>query len=357
MKRERLVYIDVIRFLAMLLVILAHSCSVALIKRPKVPEWNVVNAIVVVTEIAVPLFFMISGSTILNSDKTYSLKYLFKHRLVKILVPFFVWSVISAYVVRILSGQIEFNDMWNSILQMYHKPVLEAYWFVYPLIALYLLSPLLKAMVDNISENLLNYLIVIWLIINILFPAVVKAEPRSVGIYFDSYRLGRVVASQSLGYFLLGYKLTMMRHHRINLPLNLLGIIGLLAINITISFVSMDKQFRWLTILSTVNIPLIVTLIYMSFRALEPYYHRWFASLIGAIAPLTYGVYLIHGIIIEAVQDFVKHASFGYVFALTTVSSMLIIFVLDKIPFVRRIFTWFEAISLRKRTYVRYNKL
>lgn len=324
----------------MLLVVLAHSCAVVILKDKGDVEWGVANSLVAVTEIAVPLFFMISGSMLLNSEKTYSLKYLFKHRLVRILVPFLVWSVISAYAVRFLEDpHPNLNHALNSVLMMYHKPVLIAYWFIYPLIAIYLLSPLLKAMVDHIDDTMLNYIVILWLIINILLPTIVRTTPASFGVFFDSYKSGRIIMSTSLGYFLLGYKLTRGRHRKINVWLNWGLIIALLAINIWISFLSLDKNLRFLGILFNLNIPLIATLLYMSMRALEPHYPRWFGRLIEDIAPLTYGVYLIHGLVIEMIQKFIKHAHFGYVFALATVVSMLVIMILSKIPGIRRIFT------------------
>lgn len=338
MKKKRLVYIDVIRFFAMLLVVLAHSCATLILVRPNNLNWQVANSLVVVTEIAVPLFFMISGSSILTSEKTYSLKYLFKHRLVRILIPFFVWSVIAAFVNALIENNIKIDPV-NNILLMYHKPVLIAYWFIYPLITLYLLSPLLKAMVNSVDDGMLTYLLIIWLVFNILLPEIVKTTPHSLGIYFDGYRSGRVIMSQSLGYFILGYRLTRGKHRRINPWLNSLLIIALLAINIVISFISLDKHFQAWSILATVNIPIIAILVYLSLRSLEPHYPRWFARLIEAIAPLTYGVYLIHGIVILILEQFIKYTNYGYIFAATVVISLLIILILHSIPLIRRIFT------------------
>jgi len=96
MKHKRIVYIDVIRVVAMFLVILAHACSARYAVRDGSSSWNMVNLLVVVTEVAVPLFFMISGATILNSKRTTDIKYLYKHRLVRLVIPFMIWSVISS---------------------------------------------------------------------------------------------------------------------------------------------------------------------------------------------------------------------------------------------------------------------
>lgn len=322
----------------MILVVLSHSCATLLSHKTHDLNWSVANSLVVVTEVAVPLFFMISGSTILNSQKTYSLKYLFRHRLVRIMVPFIVWSVISAFGYSLINHHAAL-DPWERILLMYHKPVLIAYWFIYPLIALYLLSPLLKAMVSRVDDGMLTYLLVIWMIFNIVLPQVVSNTPHSIGVYFDVYPMGKVIFSRSLGYFILGYRVTRGKHRRINPWLNSLLIIILLAINIVISFVTLDKSMQLWNILAAINLPIIVILIYLSLRALEPHYPRWFAGMIEAAAPTTYGVYLMHGITIFTIQEFVKPTNYGYIFALTLVACVLVILILSHIPFVRRVFT------------------
>jgi len=222
---------------------------------------------------------------------------------------------------------------------MYHRPVLIAYWFVYPLIALYLLSPLLKAMVSRVDDGMLTYLLILWMIVNIILPEVVKTTPHSLGIYFDAYPNGRVIVSQSIGYFILGYRVTRGKHRRINPWLNSLLMIVLMAVNIVISFVSMDKQYNYLNIISVINIPIIAILIYLALRSLEPHYPRWFAWVIEKFAPLTYGVYLVHGITILTIQQFIGYTNFGYVFGVSLGISLLIILILHSIPGVRRIFT------------------
>lgn len=66
MKSKRVIYIDVIRVVAMILVVLAHACSVRIATPDHSFSWSVTNVLVGITEVAVPMFFMISGATILN---------------------------------------------------------------------------------------------------------------------------------------------------------------------------------------------------------------------------------------------------------------------------------------------------
>lgn len=94
----------------MFLVVLAHACASKLQNRNGSVTWDVANSLVIITEVAVPLFFMISGATILNSKKTTSIEYLFKHRLPRVLVPFIIWSIITAYVARQIDGTYTYHS-------------------------------------------------------------------------------------------------------------------------------------------------------------------------------------------------------------------------------------------------------
>ncbi|MBL3531780.1 acyltransferase [Companilactobacillus zhachilii] len=336
MKRKRIIYIDVIRVVAMMLVVLAHSLAARLATRDNSLNWDISNMLVVITEIAVPLFFMISGATILNSRKTKDVGYLFSHRLPRVLVPFLIWSVISAFVSRKIDGVFTYHDFFHSVLLMYHQPVLIAYWFIYPLVSLYLLSPLLKAMVEGMDEKLLNYLLILWLIISMFLPALVGVLPKNISMYFDGYTVGKVVFSSSLGYFILGYKLTQSQHEKTNSLQLLVIAVVLMAINVIIAFVSLKPNFQFLSVISVVNIPFIAALTFKVLKSYEGRYHKWFIRLTEILAPLTYGVYLVHGLSIGVVQKMsgVNHYLITFFFA--TILSLFIIFVISKIPVLKK---------------------
>jgi len=339
LKNKRLIYVDTIRVFAMLLVVLAHSCADDLINRQATLKWGMVNSLVTITEVAVPLFFMISGAMILNSSKTYNLKYLFAHRLVRVVVPFLAWSVISAYLARVMTGPVDMRDFTNTLLMMYHKPVLIAYWFMYPLIALYLLSPFLKAIADKIDDKMLIYLLILWVVIDIALPTLTTNTPKNIGVYFNSFGLGRVVVSKDVGYFFIGYRISKIDRHNLKLSMNIWAMVLLMAVNILISFVSLNKNFQFLNVISSINVPIIAALIYMLFKRYEPKYTKGFSRVIEVIAPLTYGVYLVHGLAIQLVNKYYINANFLYVWVLATLLSIVIILILSKIPIVNRILT------------------
>ncbi|QMT83263.1 acyltransferase [Companilactobacillus pabuli] len=337
MKGKRIVYIDFIRVLAMFLVVLAHSCASRLEHGVGSVDWNVAHSLVIITEIAVPLFFMISGSTILNSPKTRSIRYLFKHRLPKILVPFIIWSIITAYFARQIDGTYTYHSFMQSILSMYHQPVIIAYWFIYPLISLYLLSPLLKAMVDSLSSTGLTYLLILWFFFMMIIPAIIPVLPSDIRVYFKAYSMSKIVFSSYLGYFLLGYKLSQEKHRKTNWLVGILLILILFTVNIEIGLIDNKSLWKILNIFSIGSVPFIAGLIFVILRSFENKYHHWFSKLIEILAPLTYGVYLIHGLVINLVEQWFGTSAYFTNFLLTSLISLVVIFILSKIPLIRKI--------------------
>lgn len=337
MKGKRIVYIDFIRVLAMFLVVLAHACASRLEHGVGSVDWNVAHSLVIITEVAVPLFFMISGSTILNSPKTRSIRYLFKHRLPKILVPFIIWSIITAYFARQIDGTYTYHSFMQSVISMYHQPVIIAYWFIYPLISLYLLSPLLKAMVDSLSSTRLNYLLILWFVFMMIIPAIIPALPSDIRVYFKAYSMSKIVFSSYLGYFLLGYKLSQEKHRKTNWIVGILLILILFTINIEIGLIDNKSLWKILNIFSIGSVPFIAGLIFVVLRSFENKYHHWFSKLIEILAPLTYGVYLIHGLVINLVEQWFGTSVYFTNFLLASLISLVVIFILSKIPLIRKI--------------------
>lgn len=337
MKRKRIVYIDFIRVLAMFLVVLAHACASELGHKSNSIDWNIAHSLVIITEVAVPLFFMISGSTILNSPKTRSIRYLFKHRLPKILIPFIIWSVITAYFARQIDGTYTYHSFMHAVLSMYHQPVIIAYWFIYPLISLYLLSPLLKAMVDSLSSTGLNYLLILWFIFTMIMPVVIPVLPADIRSYFKVYSMSKIVFSSYLGYFLLGYKLSQEKHRKTNWLVGILLILILFTINIEIGLINNHSVWKILNIFSIGSVPFIAGLIFVVLRSFENKYHHWFSRLIEILAPLTYGVYLVHGLVINLVEQWFGKSAYFTNFLLASLISLVVIFILSKIPLIRKI--------------------
>ena len=186
---QRLLYIDYIKALGIILVILYHCQYVPL------------NSMFIqgVYAICVPLFFMVNGYLMLR--KQYSIKALLKKNL-KILVVLFVWAFISTGVSMGLNGEwgSTFNSgnafLFNALF--IRKPYCNHLWFLKEIFVLNLLNPIIYSFIHADNKRL-RYLLVILILCTVRFVDVVVSR-------FANPLLGWQT-SFSVLYYVLGFAL------------------------------------------------------------------------------------------------------------------------------------------------------
>lgn len=77
-KSHRIFYLDFIRVIAILLVVFIHVSAIDTTLNVGSGQWQITKILNYFAHISVPVFFMISGSLLLNSKKTISLSYTWK---------------------------------------------------------------------------------------------------------------------------------------------------------------------------------------------------------------------------------------------------------------------------------------
>ena len=81
-------------------------------------------------------------------------------------------------------------------------------WFMYALIPLYLISPILKTLVDTMSSKLFKYCLVLWFVFSSVFPTLAALVPGTVRpLFVLSKEFSLNFINGYIGYFLLGYYL------------------------------------------------------------------------------------------------------------------------------------------------------
>ncbi len=94
---ERLVWLDLLRIAASLLIVMLNITANQLRAMPiEAPGWQTVNLYLAFSRAATPLFTMMSGVLFLGLGKQRSLKQLFQGPLKKIVVIYFFWSFLYA---------------------------------------------------------------------------------------------------------------------------------------------------------------------------------------------------------------------------------------------------------------------
>ena len=211
--RSRTLPVNLIRTIAMIGVILLHSAGQWIITSREMSQlnpleitrWAIVDFYQAIGVISVPLFLMLTGALLLQPEKqNESLSVFFKKRWARIGLPFFFWAAV--YFVWDFDVQnIPFS--LGVITQGILNGAYLQFWYIYVLVGLYLLTPLLRAFLANADQTLIKYFAILWLIGVAILPFFGLLTPFKLNSNV-------FVISGFVGYFILGTYLTTVKMHR-----------------------------------------------------------------------------------------------------------------------------------------------
>lgn len=190
--------LDIVRVFALLLVILQHSCSML----------DASNPVYSCLWMGVPLFVMLSGALQLKPFQPggTALEY-YSRRYKRILPPFLVWAAV-VYVISAIMHKYDAvrsaGDAFRCFVPyLVTNRINEAYWYVFLIAALYLITPLLKAVTGSRhGARILVCCIAVWAAATVtrdFFPSLPVFKALPVTGRFAGYYLGYYLC----GYFLM----------------------------------------------------------------------------------------------------------------------------------------------------------
>lgn len=202
---SRISYVDNMRLFAMLGVIFVHVSAkfagdLCADGQPLGLSWHTANLLDAASRFAVPVFLMITGALLLGSDTCLSIRQVFRRRIVRVAVPLVCWTVVYILLLALTDPQ---TDLKSTVFSLFSKPAAVHLWYLYALIALYLLLPFLRLIVRHASRRVLLYGLALWLVFSCLW--------RAAAGLFDSLSLPDYANPDILGgyagYMLLGWAL------------------------------------------------------------------------------------------------------------------------------------------------------
>jgi surface polysaccharide O-acyltransferase-like enzyme len=342
--KKRFIWADVLRILAIYLVIVVHSFPSANFSRDLTTSWPFIISFTI-AKTCVPLFVMLSGALLLGKTETYKL--FFKKRIGKVLIPWVIWTLIYMFwnynVNHYAASTI---PQWKYFFEL---TFLSQLWFLPLIFSLYLMTPLLRLITAKFKKTDQIYLIFLWFIwvsvLPFLHPSL--AFPGTpMGLLF--------LATYYCGYFFLGFILT-----KLKLPknMNLLSL-GIIVSGIMLTFIEIfliKNPITYPTVIFDYFAPGIVItstglflFIYDLFSNRLSIGNNRLKSLIITLSSASLGIYIVHGLLMQVFgTNLHKYFLFkvdslplleNYLDALIIFSfSFLFVYLLKKIPLVRRI--------------------
>ncbi|MGN8786164.1 acyltransferase [Blautia sp. HCP3S3_D9] len=183
MNKKKIIWLNYMKIFSIMMVILIHVIYQALLKYG--------NSITVYTKIlgyslknlcwcAVPCFLMISGYLLLDEKKQYSIEYIIRHYIAKMVGILLTFGVLFAWIELIYSEKsISIYQVLHAIMNVLAGNTWSHLWYVYSMIGIYIMLPLYKMISEKITNKMLIYFLFIIVIYIGFFPIL---EYMGVGI-------------------------------------------------------------------------------------------------------------------------------------------------------------------------------
>lgn len=332
--KKRIFYFDELRALAILMVVLCHTCVKY---KPFVFEsfkLAIPGSLYVLTHIAVPIFFMLSGALLLN--RTYSLGDFFKKRFSRLLYPFIFWVIVAVFVSLFVLHN-SFVDVSNILTGTDRWT-----WFVWVMIGVYLILPVINSFIKEYQLQGAKYFLVIWFVTIVL------------GTFnkFPFYNLELSYFARFIGYTVLGYYLANADFRLSDLKMAILGFVMFVVfIAIDIGLVAFDvssvetKYLSMFVVLSAVGF-------FLMFRYFVSYCENnptsscarihskiengKIGKIIFSLSACSYGMYLVNSIVYKFIHTTTSVKLLPIIFIGVLLISWAAVFVVSKIPFLSK---------------------
>lgn len=230
-------WIDLVRVVAVFQVVLIHLSYVIFFKEsPLTSNWVAANFYDSFSRMGVPLFFMVSGYLLLGKSET--LVDFFRKRFMKVGIPTLFWSAAYLYwsVDAYRNGTMNPLGIALSMFKAMYLGKVEIHlWFLYILIGIYLVVPILRVFISAASQRDLTYFIAIWFIGSTLLGLAQR-------IFGQPSALVIPVVTGYVGYFIMGYLLADVNLQRWGRWLTVIGIlVALIATFIGTNWLSLQS--------------------------------------------------------------------------------------------------------------------
>lgn len=294
---SRLVFLDGLRVLAILLVVILHATA-PLLTNPQwlgQPLWYLCLLQNPINRAGVPLFLMISGFLFLRTPTVSAPLSFYRRRLPRLLLSLVVWNGVYLLVQTppssLSSG---FFDYFRTLFtggSCYHM------WFLYAILGIYLLVPVLKALSRYGSRAHMVSLLAVAVFPSSILPLANSLLPFEAAVYLP-------MVEGLLGYFILGFLLgTSKLSRRAQIGVYLGGMAGY-CIDLWADLTTATLQSIPLPSQSGYRIShyFVAAALFVGMRTLfqkRPQIEQYAAAPLAHLSRLSFGVFRVHPLLLK----------------------------------------------------------
>ena len=342
--RPSIFYIDLLRFLAAIAVVVIHVLGPFRFMYGEIGESDWLAAVEYnsVSRWAVPIFMMISGALLLSDSRPFDCQRYVTRRLGKVLVPFLAWTVIYSVVGGFIGETGGFSENgWSRalteklILESNNEPVWYHLWFFYDFIPLYFIIPFLALVLRSLSSEHVKLLLAAWWLLTLMHWLKVETPLRQNIVLYSGYLI--------FGWYLFN------RDNRPQLKYWVIAGVGCLLLNalgsVYLSYLG-GKYSTFFMGYKSLNTVLIAGMLFVIAQSYAERIQGRFRSLIGIISKYSLGIYLVHPLLLIPVRNLDNgvYSFFGsnwlaipVISLLTLVLALGVTVLLAKLPIIKRV--------------------
>lgn len=147
--QSRKTHLDILKIIACFLVIVNHTNSRIFLSIGISPTWFLSLSYFYICKVAVPIFIMVSGALLLKKEESY--KDVYRKRILKYAAVLVIFSLLY-YLISISQnhGGFSLKEFASAMAQ---APITTAYWYLYMLLGLLIMLPILRKMIPNLTDT------------------------------------------------------------------------------------------------------------------------------------------------------------------------------------------------------------
>ena len=237
---------------------------------------------------AVPVFFMITGALLLEKDLSYSdiLRRYVKRMIIVLLVFGFGFAIIKMYAT---TKMINFTLLCQSLVAVIEDTGFGHMWYIYVLIGIYLIMPLLS-LIAKLEKSTVKGILIVLFVFDFCIPLLNKLLGMSMAF--------SVPIAYPLFYFIFGYYLN--KYKGLGFVRSIVAIIFGVVVIVMANIFNLNPDA-----ISSYNSPIIVLIAFGMFSLFVNLDFKNEKKCVWKIDRLCFGVYLIHPIFIQTAYRFI----------------------------------------------------
>lgn len=192
--KKKIIYLEVLRILAAFFVIINHTNAGVFQNVLFSATWSFSIIYFILCRSAVPIFFMVSGALLIKKSDTY-------HSLGKRIFQAFYPLLIASIFYYLTGPQYQNKNVFDFLVRFYSSKMTNSLWYMYAYIALLLMLPFIRSMIQNFNKKEFYYYFSLTFIFSALIPPLlVQFNLPSI---FDKFQLPML--NMYLAYFIAGH--------------------------------------------------------------------------------------------------------------------------------------------------------